>query len=60
MITSFIPFLPLEKSHVALCIVEEARRTGLEDLLEASVQEILNQVFYWPEVRGGRTLVGGW
>ncbi|ESN95815.1 hypothetical protein HELRODRAFT_86403, partial [Helobdella robusta] len=48
LITAFIPFLPLERHHVKLCIRDEFRRKGRE-ADEKVINLVADELHYWPE-----------
>lgn len=49
VITSFIPFLPMERKHVMLCVEAEFKKRGFEEVKAAMVEAVADQITYWPE-----------
>ena len=47
LIDVYVPFLPLERRHIKLCVEKEARDRGLR-LTEAELTEIAASLTYWP------------
>ncbi|XP_024083294.1 torsin-1A-like isoform X2 [Cimex lectularius] len=48
LIDLFVPFLPLEKSHVIQCIRVEASKQG-EDITDEQIEEVLSNLDFQPE-----------
>ena len=48
LVDHFVPFLPLEKSHVRACVRAEAELEQLRSVTDADVEEVMNQLVYWP------------
>ena len=46
-ISAFVPFLPLERSHVKRCVDDELRRKHL-DVTSETQNEIADQLAYFP------------
>ena len=51
LIDVFVPFLPLERGHVKLCVEKEGRARNLS-LSEAEVTEVVASLTYWPADQG--------
>ena len=51
LIDLYVPFLPLERRHIKLCVEKEARVRGLS-LTEAELTEITASLTYWPAESG--------
>lgn len=53
MITAYVPFLPLERKHIRLCIkdflLKKKYYTKYSDIKEEKVREIADQLQYFPE-----------
>ncbi|XP_077969357.1 torsin-2A-like isoform X3 [Styela clava] len=49
LIDHFVPFLPLERSHVRNCIIDEMKRRNLNEG-ENFIQEVLKELLWFPEV----------
>lgn len=53
LITAYVPFLPLERKHVKQCIRDGLVRKGYyknqEEISDAKVQEIADELMYYPE-----------
>ena len=47
LIDVYVPFLPLERRHIKLCVEKEARDRNLS-LTEAGLTNILDSLIYWP------------
>ena len=47
LIDVYVPFLPLERRHIKLCVEKEARDRGLS-LTEAELTEMAASLTYWP------------
>lgn len=48
LIDVYLPFLPLERSHVRQCVEREAVRRNLT-LTEAQVSSVVDSLVYWPQ-----------
>jgi len=48
LIDVYVPFLPLERKHVKLCVESEARSRNLT-MHEEQVMTVVNSLTYWPE-----------
>ncbi|VDM31351.1 unnamed protein product [Hydatigera taeniaeformis] len=48
VVTAAVPFLPLQEVHIRSCIVDAARRLGVEDT-EAMIDFVLNELDWEPE-----------
>ncbi|XP_043205554.1 torsin-1A-like [Amphibalanus amphitrite] len=44
LVDLYLPFLPLERQHVRLCVLDELRRRGVSTGQEEAVQHVLRQV----------------
>ena len=51
LIDVYVPFLPLERRHIKLCVEKEGRDRGLR-LTEAELTEIAAGLTYWPAEPG--------
>ncbi len=50
LIDRYVPFLPMERKHVQMCIIAQAYHTNSTiDLRPEEVNEILDELLYWPE-----------
>ncbi|XP_072020423.1 torsin-1A-like [Amphiura filiformis] len=49
LIGHYIPFLPLEREHVELCIEEEGIKMGLPPLSEEMMYKVVENIEFWPE-----------
>ncbi|XP_072020426.1 torsin-1A-like [Amphiura filiformis] len=49
LIGHYIPFLPLEREHVELCIEEEIIKMGLPPLSEETVAKVIDELQFRPE-----------
>nr|XP_039268812.1 torsin-1A-like [Styela clava] len=49
LIDHFVPFLPLERSHVRNCIIDEMKRRNL-NRGENFIQEVLEELLWFPKV----------
>ena len=47
LIDVYVPFLPLERRHVKLCVEKEARERNLS-LTDTVLTNILDSLTYWP------------
>jgi len=48
LVDVFVPFLPLERRHVKICVKNELRSRGLEED-EQVVERVTDQLSYWPK-----------
>jgi len=48
LVDVFVPFLPLERRHVKICLNNELRNRGLEQD-EQVVETVTDQLSYWPK-----------
>ena len=48
LVDVFVPFLPLERRHVKICIRNEFQRRQVEDWTEEMVEDVADQLVYWP------------
>ena len=44
----YVPFLPLERRHVKMCVFKEAKDRNMT-LSEAQVNDVVNSLYFWPE-----------
>lgn len=47
LVTLFLPYLPLEKEHIMLCIKDEIRRQRIGFVSDEEKTNILNEMEYW-------------
>ena len=47
LVDVFVPFLPLERRHVKICIRKEFQRRDVADWTESMVDEVADQLVYW-------------
>ena len=47
LVDVFVPFLPLERRHVKICIRNEFERRNVLDWTERMVDEVADQLVYW-------------
>ena len=47
LVDVFVPFLPLERRHVKICIRKEFQRRDVADWTERMVEELADQLVYW-------------
>ena len=47
LISAFVPFLPLERSHVKLCVADELRRKGHFET-ELMKNKVADELHYFP------------
>ena len=47
LVDVFVPFLPLERRHVKICIRNEFERRNVLDWTESMVDEVADQLVYW-------------
>ena len=48
LIDVYVPFLPLERKHVRMCVENEARNRNLT-MKEEHVMAVVDSLSYWPE-----------
>lgn len=48
LVDVFVPFLPLERKHVKVCVANELRKRGLAEDLQV-VERVTDQLSYWPK-----------
>ena len=48
LVDMFVPFLPLERRHVKICVRNELRRREVPGWSEDHVEMITDQLEYWP------------
>jgi len=48
LIDVYVPFLPLERKHVRMCVEKEARHRNIT-LLEEKISEVVNSLSFWPQ-----------
>jgi len=48
LIDVYVPFLPLERSHVRMCVEKEARDRNVT-MKEQHVKEVVDSLSYWPQ-----------
>ena len=51
LIDVYVPFLPLERRHIKLCVEKEARDRSLS-LTDAKLTEMAASLTYWPADEG--------
>lgn len=49
LIDHFIPFLPLERSHVRSCIIDEFRRQNISKFRESDIADVLDELQWFPD-----------
>ena len=47
LVDVFVPFLPLERRHVKICIRNEFERRNVLGWTESQVEEVADQLVYW-------------
>ena len=47
LVDVFVPFLPLERKHVKICVRNEFQRRDV-DFTEEMVEVVANELIYWP------------
>lgn len=48
LIDHLIPFLPLERRHVKMCVKDEFRRLGRSNFTDAFAEQVLNELEWGP------------
>jgi len=48
LVDVFVPFLPLERQHIKICIKNELKRRGLEEDPQV-VERVAEELTYWPK-----------
>merc|ERR1712098_93276 len=48
LIDVYVPFLPLERKHVKLCVEKEARERNLS-MTSDQVSKVVDSLTYWPQ-----------
>ena len=47
LVDVFVPFLPLERKHVKICVRNEFQRRKVE-FTEEMVEKVADEMIYWP------------
>ena len=47
LVDVFVPFLPLERRHVKICIRNEFERRYVASWTESMVEEVADQLLHW-------------
>ena len=48
LIDVYVPFLPLERKHIKMCVIKEAKDRNMT-LSEADVNDVVDSLNYWPK-----------
>ena len=49
LVDRFIPFLPLERHHVAKCVINEFARNSKMEIKKEDIDEILQELEFYPK-----------